>query len=105
MEECPTDGVAPDVVRGSQFSQVAPWSRSTRLTLHAGCVDLPASRNCPLRHPKYHLIETTGPLIVAHWGGVGTDGFCADVVWSAVPSLVCSIWSASRVWNLKPYEF
>ena len=29
---------------------------------------IPASPNCPLRQPKYHLIETTRPLIQVHWG-------------------------------------
>ena len=29
---------------------------------------LPATPHYPLRHPKYHLIETTRPLIEVHWG-------------------------------------
>ena len=27
--------------------------------------------NCPLRNPKYHLIQTIRPLIEVHWGRVG----------------------------------
>ena len=29
---------------------------------------LPEPPNYPLRHPKYHLIETIRPLIEVHWG-------------------------------------
>ena len=29
---------------------------------------LPTAPNYPLRHPKYHLIETMRPLIEAYWG-------------------------------------
>ena len=29
---------------------------------------LPAPPNCPLRNPKYHLIETIRPLIEVRWG-------------------------------------
>ena len=29
---------------------------------------VPAPPNCPLRDPKYHLIETIRPLIELHWG-------------------------------------
>ena len=29
---------------------------------------LPEPPNCPLRHQKYHLIETRRPLIEIHWG-------------------------------------
>ena len=28
----------------------------------------PALPNCPLKYPKYHLIETIRPLIEVHWG-------------------------------------
>ena len=34
-------------------------------------VCLPAPPNYPLRHPKYHLIETRRPLVELHCGGLG----------------------------------
>ena len=32
------------------------------------CSHTSAPPNCPLRNPKYHLIETIRPLIEVHWG-------------------------------------
>ena len=44
------------------------WSPSRNYNFSSLSGSLPAPPNYPLRHPKYHAIETIRPLIEVHWG-------------------------------------
>ena len=48
----------------------------------------PAPPNYPLRHPKYHLIETIRPLIELHLGGLG----CPNSLFWDVRPLSRALW-------------
>ena len=45
---------------------------------------MPAPPNYPLRHPKYHIIETIAPLIEVHWGGASDYQYHLEVYLSYI---------------------